>query len=1078
MPSSPPRHAAPDTAVCLMLHGAETSALGGPSVRVPRTVAALRDLGIAARGTVFEPTHVPSEDTVHVFNVWPPDSALRTLRSLKAAGKRVVFSPIFLDFSERAFWQDQLPLIAHRDADAIAACAATAQHFAATRGSRAEVIPGHHAMIRQMLDMVDHVVFLSTAERDALAHIGASVDDARSSLVHNPVDADLWQDGDPQLFHQTFIANTPGPQDYVICVGRIEERKNQLMLARALRDLPLRLVLVGHAGNPDYLARIEDLSQGRLCLVGRLAPACDMLRSALAGAQAFALPSWAEGAALAALEAAAAGTPLVLSDKSSERAYFGDLATYADPACPDSLRNAIQTAAAAGRDPAHRRAVQAHVRAAFGWSRHAQATAQVYAKTAKAPARKPRQTQASVPVTPTGLVVDLSALLVQPDQAACQMDAALLDALGDTAPHRICWSARHNGFVTVPPRFTDLDQALDYCTAVQDGLSATPAQIPQGCRIISFAHAGQTLPDGYAHGLADLKMRHGASVGLIAHDAEGLHPAFGQSTDVLVLFDLADTVWATSQVCARTVAQQCAGLDHDVPVQLLTPPAADLPAPDATCDIARRFGARRFVFAPCAGDALGRADMLVQIWARLARDHDHRDVHLILEGHPPQMALTLAQAQRLNIHVLEALTPQARSWLYATAQSVLYPSQRAGWALPVVRAQARGTPCLASTTAQAPQGVTQLDPEDFTGWHSALCASLAQAPHTQPDHIEPNHPGPEGAADLAQALMDPAPLRLASPVLVGQRIGTDKAVRPMGIHFGHGWQAAGTHGRWATGPTAQFGVDVSHCLRAGAKTLTLCLFVLTDVTGPDRAVLRLRHGADIVLELPLSQGLTPPALFITLPTDQLSGADLLRLTLALDAPGKAAVGLSWLSVLDPDLSNPLHCATQPYVWSAGDVPLLMDLTRDSHRAETPHLTYVPDWGAGRTDGVCHVFVTVLPGAGPQRLCVTLRPVATPQAPVCITLCWNGRVLTRQRFTSDNPQTITARLEAQDFATHGPGVLRLHSDSLQTPSTLGLVLPPPQDGPHDAHAQDDTVDHAGFGLFDLSLEPIAPLEDTP
>ena len=46
------------------------------------------------------------------------------------------------------------------------------------------------------------------------------------------------------------------------------------------------------------------------------------------------LPSWAEGAALANLEAAAAGCPLVVSDRSSEFEYFGDLVALLQPGRP------------------------------------------------------------------------------------------------------------------------------------------------------------------------------------------------------------------------------------------------------------------------------------------------------------------------------------------------------------------------------------------------------------------------------------------------------------------------------------------------------------------------------------------------------------------------------------------------------------------------------------------------------------------------------------------------------------------------------------------------------------------------
>ena len=77
------------------------------------------------------------------------------------------------------------------------------------------------------------------------------------------------------------------------------------------------------------------------------------MASAYHAAAAHALPSWAEGAALANLEAAAAGCPIVVSDRSSEFEYFGDLATYCDPADPalDPRRESSPRSTAARASP-------------------------------------------------------------------------------------------------------------------------------------------------------------------------------------------------------------------------------------------------------------------------------------------------------------------------------------------------------------------------------------------------------------------------------------------------------------------------------------------------------------------------------------------------------------------------------------------------------------------------------------------------------------------------------------------------------------------------------------------------------
>ena len=63
-------------------------------------------------------------------------------------------------------------------------------------------------------------------------------------------------------------------------VGRIEDRKNQLTLAFALRELPYPLVVVGHNDVADYLKLVKAISGPNVHFIGRLEPNSEMLASA------------------------------------------------------------------------------------------------------------------------------------------------------------------------------------------------------------------------------------------------------------------------------------------------------------------------------------------------------------------------------------------------------------------------------------------------------------------------------------------------------------------------------------------------------------------------------------------------------------------------------------------------------------------------------------------------------------------------------------------------------------------------------------------------------------------------------
>src|SRR5690606_25344208 len=90
------------------------------------------------------------------------------------------------------------------------------------------------------------------------------------------------------------------------------------------------------------------------------------------------LPSWAEGAPIAALEAAASGTKLVLSDRSSEREYFGDFADYVDPSDLVSLREKTLKAFNSPEEEGRRNQQIEYVRSHFDYDVVAEQTAKFY----------------------------------------------------------------------------------------------------------------------------------------------------------------------------------------------------------------------------------------------------------------------------------------------------------------------------------------------------------------------------------------------------------------------------------------------------------------------------------------------------------------------------------------------------------------------------------------------------------------------------------------------------------------------------------------------------------------------------
>jgi glycosyltransferase involved in cell wall biosynthesis len=159
-----------------------------------------------------------------------------------------------------------------------------------------------HARLRAMAQ-ADIIVTQSRAETRLLeADADGPLPDVR--VAHNGVDPWFF-DGSAVQGHSIV-----GDEPFVLSVGRIEPRKNQLTLARAMRSVPRRLVLVGAVlpGNESYLRACADALPSLVHV-----PHLDrrVLPHVYAATDVHVLPSWYETTGLATLEAMAAGAPCV-----------------------------------------------------------------------------------------------------------------------------------------------------------------------------------------------------------------------------------------------------------------------------------------------------------------------------------------------------------------------------------------------------------------------------------------------------------------------------------------------------------------------------------------------------------------------------------------------------------------------------------------------------------------------------------------------------------------------------------------------------------------------------------------------
>lgn len=137
-----------------------------------------------------------------------------------------------------------------------------------------------------------------------------------------------------------------GTGDYVLCVGTLCPRKNQLRLIRAFsliessEDEQLRLVLVGGRGWRDH--EIVQAAKETRGVEWQGFQPDDVVMKLLRECRVFAYVSEEEGFGLPVLDALRAGAPVLASDIPSTREVAGTLATYVDPFDTDAIARGLE----------------------------------------------------------------------------------------------------------------------------------------------------------------------------------------------------------------------------------------------------------------------------------------------------------------------------------------------------------------------------------------------------------------------------------------------------------------------------------------------------------------------------------------------------------------------------------------------------------------------------------------------------------------------------------------------------------------------------------------------------------------
>lgn len=344
---------------------------GGDTIQILATAKYLRKLGVTVDIKLSNETiDYKRYNLIHVFNVTRPADALRHVTK---SNKPYVISTIYIDFS------DYLKTHAKGLAAVISRnISIDALDYTRTIGrwlksgesikSKRYIFMGQRRAVQELTNGAAHLLPNSESEYQRFAkHYNIT---KPHTVIYNGVDTDVFK-----LNGETIVRD----DKLVVCVARIEDKKNQLNLIRALNNTSYKLKLIGKPAPNHGKYYNACLRQAATNVTFEGFVPQEKLLTYYQEAKVHVLPSWNETCGLSSLEAVYAGCNIVITDKGDTKEYYGNNAWYCDPESPDSIFQAVEKASQCTATKAlHNKVIEL-----YNWKQAANDTLAVYEQVLK-----------------------------------------------------------------------------------------------------------------------------------------------------------------------------------------------------------------------------------------------------------------------------------------------------------------------------------------------------------------------------------------------------------------------------------------------------------------------------------------------------------------------------------------------------------------------------------------------------------------------------------------------------------------------------------------------------------------------
>ena len=351
---------------------------GGDTIQMQKTRDALIALGYDVDVSLELRPDLSQYDVVHLFNITRVQETFIQIQNAVEQKKPVALSTIYWPFTEfekhanvgiRGLFGKLLSV------DQLASLKAIAKYLLLgerDEGTRHLMRHSYSDMQRYILEHAD--VYLPNAYEEMVQiekNLQFSADPEKVVVVPNAINVSAAK---AALEHPT--DKYDAYRDWLICVGRIDTRKNQLKLLDAIEGSDFRVLLVGKcsAGQQKYFKKMMQRIKGTPNIQYIEQIPNDELYQLYRVCKVSVLPSWFETPGLVSLEAAVMGCNIVVSDRGTTKDYFGDYAFYCDTMSSKSIREQIDKAYAAPYDESFRQKIMTE----YTWEKAARATAEGY----------------------------------------------------------------------------------------------------------------------------------------------------------------------------------------------------------------------------------------------------------------------------------------------------------------------------------------------------------------------------------------------------------------------------------------------------------------------------------------------------------------------------------------------------------------------------------------------------------------------------------------------------------------------------------------------------------------------------